>query len=146
MTPVPRLDVDHLFAIDVHVHLEHMGELSAADEGARRYFGQSGATYDWKALAEYYRSRRIGCVVFTVDEKLTGRPQVSNDAVAGVAAEHDHIAIAFASIDPSRGAEAVREARRLIATGGIHGLKLHPPLQQFFPNDRLGDPTRDELA
>ena len=137
MTNTPGLDADRLVAIDVHVHLEHQGELSAADEGARKYFGQSGASYDWKALAEYYRSRRIGCVVFTVDEKLTGRPQVSNDAVAEFAAEHADIAIAFASIDPARGAEGVREARRLIASGGIHGLKLHPPIQQFFPNDRL---------
>jgi predicted TIM-barrel fold metal-dependent hydrolase len=146
MTPAPRLDVDRLVAIDVHVHLEHTGELSAADEGARRYFGESGAAHGWKALADYYRSRRIGCVVFTVDEKLTGRPQVSNDAVAGFAAEHADIAIAFASIDPSRGSEAVREARRLVATGGIHGLKLHPPLQQFFPNDRLVYPLYEVFA
>ena len=110
MSAAPGLDADHLVAIDVHVHLEHTGELTAADEGARRYFGQSGASHDWTALAEYYRSRRIGCVVFTVDEKLTGRPQVSNDAVAEFAAAHADIAIAFASIDPARGADGVREA------------------------------------
>jgi uncharacterized protein len=146
MSATPGLDADRLVAIDVHVHLEHMGELSAADEGARKYFGQSGASYNWKALAEYYRSRNIGCVVFTVDEKLTGRPQVSNDAVAEFAAEHADIAIAFASIDPARGAEGVREARRLIASGGIHGLKLHPPIQQFFPNDRLAYPLYEVFA
>jgi uncharacterized protein len=143
---VTRPDVNRLAAIDVHVHLEHMGELSAVDEGARRYFGQSGATHDWLALAEYYRSRSIGCVVFTVDEKLTGRPQVSNDAVAQFAAENADIAMAFASIDPSRGPEAVREARRLVATGGIHGLKLHPPLQQFYPNDRMAYPLYEVFA
>ena len=60
--------------------------------------------------------------------------------------EHADIAIAFASIDPWRGAEALREARRLIATGGIHGLKLHPPLQQFFPNDRVAYPLYEVLA
>jgi uncharacterized protein len=143
---VTRPDVNRLVAIDVHVHLEHMGELSAVDEGARRYFGQSGATHDWLALAEYYRSRSIGCVIFTVDEKLTGRPQVSNDAVAQFAAENADIAMAFASIDPSRGPEAVREARRLVATGGIHGLKLHPPLQQFYPNDRMAYPLYEVFA
>ena len=146
MTLPPRLDADSLVAIDVHVHLEHTGELSAADEGARRYFGESGAAHGWTALADYYRSRRIACVVFTVDEKLTGRPQVSNDAVAEFAAEHADIAIAFASIDPSRGPEGVREARRLVATGGIHGLKLHPPIQQFFPNDRLAYPLYEVFA
>jgi predicted TIM-barrel fold metal-dependent hydrolase len=146
MTPAPRLDADRLTAIDVHVHLEHMGELTAADEGARKYFGQSGAGNDWTALADYYRSRRIGCVVFTVDEKLTGRPQVSNDAVAEFAAEHADIAIAFASIDPARGEEGVREARRLVASGRIHGLKLHPPIQQFFANDRLAYPLYEVFA
>src|SRR6185503_10268763 len=88
MSAMPRFDAGRLTAIDVHVHLEHMGESTAADEGARRYFGRSGASGDWTALAEYYRSRSIGCVVFTVDEKLTGRPQVSNDAVAEFAVEH----------------------------------------------------------
>jgi predicted TIM-barrel fold metal-dependent hydrolase len=146
MSARPGLDADRLAAIDVHVHLEHTGELSAADEGARRYFGQSGASYDWTELAEYYRSRRIGCVVFTVDEQLTGRPQVSNDAVAEFAAEHADIAIAFASIDPARGAEGVREAKRLIASGAIHGLKLHPPIQQFFPNDRMAYPLYEVFA
>ena len=60
--------------------------------------------------------------------------------------EHADIAIAFASIDPSRGPEAVREARRLVATGGIHGLKLHPPIQQFFPIDRLAYPLYEVFA
>ena len=60
------------------------------------------------------RSRQTGCVVFTVDEKLTGRPQVSNDAVIEFAAQNADIAMAFVSLDPTRGADAVREARRLV--------------------------------
>ena len=55
---------------------------SAADLAARKYFGDSGAARDAHGLAEYYRSRRMACVVFSVDERLTGRPQLSNDAVA----------------------------------------------------------------
>jgi predicted TIM-barrel fold metal-dependent hydrolase len=146
MSAARGFDADGLTAIDVHVHLEHMGALTAADEGARRYFGESGATNDWTALAEYYRSRRIGCVVFTVDEKLTGKPQVANEAVAEFAAEHADIAIAFASIDPARGAEGVAEARRLVGSGLIHGLKLHPPIQQFFANDRQAYPLYEVFA
>ena len=139
-------DVSRLTAIDVHVHLEHLGESSAADEGARKYFGDSGVTRDWNALADYYRSRKIGCVVFTVDETLSRRPQVSNDAVVEFAAANRDIAMAFASLNPTRGAEAVREARRLVASGGIRGLKLHPPLQEFFPNDRLAYPLYEVFA
>jgi predicted TIM-barrel fold metal-dependent hydrolase len=140
------MNIDSLVAIDVHVHLEHTGELTAADEQAQRYFGSSAAARDWNTLAEYYRSRRIGCVVFPVDEKLTGRPRVPNGRAAEFAAEHSDIAIAFASIDPSRGAEGVREARELVQAGGIRGLKLHPPIQQFAPNDRIAYPLYEVFA
>ena len=44
--------------------------------------------------------------------------------------------IAFASVDPMCGKAAVDEAKCLIAAGGIRGIKLHPPLQQFHPNDK----------
>jgi len=140
------MNIDSLVAIDVHVHLEHTGVLTAADEQAQRYFGSSAAARDWNTLAEYYRSRRIGCVVFPVDEKLTGRPRVPNGRAAEFAAEHSDIAIAFASIDPSRGAEGVREARELVQAGGIRGLKLHPPIQQFAPNDRIAYPLYEVFA
>jgi predicted TIM-barrel fold metal-dependent hydrolase len=51
-------------------------------------------------MADYYRSRKIGCIVFSVDERLTGRPQVPNDDVAAFAAENRDIMFAFASVDP----------------------------------------------
>jgi hypothetical protein len=144
--PIGPFDVSSLSAIDVHVHLEHTGRPSAADEGARKYFGDSGVTRDWNALAEYYRSRKIGCVVFTVDETLSRRPQVSNNAVVEFAAANADIAIPFASLNPTRGPEAVQEAKRLVRSGRIRGLKLHPPLQEFFPNDRLAYPLYEVFA
>ena len=76
-----RMDASTLTAIDVHVHLEHMGKATAADDQAQKYFGAT-AERDWSALADYYRSRKMACVVFTVHEKLTGRPEVPNDEVA----------------------------------------------------------------
>jgi len=140
-----NLDLARLSAIDVHVHLEHTGGRVEADEAARKYFGES-ADRDWNAIAEYYRSRRMACVVFTVDERLSGRPPVSNDDVVAFAAVNADVALAFVSLDPRRGAEAVREARRLLAAGGVRGLKLHPPSQQFFPNDRLAYPLYEVFA
>jgi len=141
----PRIKADDLTAIDVHVHLEAPSE-GATDEAAKKYFGDSGAGRDPASLAEYYRSRRIGCVVFTVDERLTGRPHLSNDAVAEFATAHPDFVMAFASVDPTRGPEAVREARRLVDAGVVCGLKLHPPLQQFFPNDRIAYPLYEVFA
>jgi predicted TIM-barrel fold metal-dependent hydrolase len=128
------------------VHIEPDPTGNAAEEAARKYFGNTGVSYGRKELAEYYRSRNIGCVVFSVDERLTGRPQVSNDEVARFAAENSDIAMAFASVDPMRGIDAVREARRLIAAGGIRGFKLHPPLQQFHANDKAAYPFYEVVA
>ncbi len=140
------MNASELNAIDVHVHMEHTGEAGATDAAASKYFGASGAARDAAGLAEYYRARKIGFVIFPVDERLTGRPPVSNDAVAEFAAANSDIAIAFASIDPTRGPAAVREARRLVASGAVRGLKLHPPLQQFFPNDPLAYPLYEVFA
>ena len=139
------LDFDNLIAIDTHVHLHAESSGNAADEAARKYFGYTDATLDPKAIAEYYRSRRIGCVVFSVDERITGRPQVSNEDVIALAAENADIMIAFSSVDPTRGAEGVAMARRQIASG-TRGFKLHPPLQQFRPNDRAIYPFYEVVA
>ena len=139
------MQLENLVAIDTHVHIEPDPTGNAAEEAARKYFGNTGVSYGRKELAAYYRSRKIGCVVFSVDERLTGRPQVSNDEVAAFAAENNDIVMAFASVDPMRGAEAVKEARRLIATGGFRGFKLHPPLQQFHANDKAAYPFYEVL-
>src|SRR5438046_14747 len=109
------MKIDELVAIDMHVHMESPSTGNAADEAARKYFGAGAKTPTPDELAEYYLSRKIGCVVFSVDERLTGRPQVPNDEVAATAEKYSQFMIAFASVDPTRGANAVREARRLIA-------------------------------
>ena len=88
----------------------------------------------------------MACGIFTVDETLTGTPRLSNDAVLEFAAQNADIALPFVSINPTRGAEAVREAKRLVATGVVRGLKLHPPIQEFWPNDRIAYPLYEVFA
>ena len=139
------MNIEQLVAIDTHVHIESDSRGNPAAEAARRYFGDTAAPANRQELAQYYRSLKIGCVIFSVDERLTGRAQVPNDDVAAFAAENADIMIAFASVDPTRGAEALREARRLIASG-IRGFKLHPPVQQFHANDRIAYPLYEVIA
>jgi uncharacterized protein len=139
------MDVDLLAAIDVHVHLEPV-EDNTIDAAAKKYFGDSGAPRDRAGLAEYYRSRKIAFVIFGVDEQLTGKPRVSNEEVIQFASDNSDIAIPFASIDPRRGADGVQEAKRLVSAGVVRGLKLHPPVQQFFPNDRVAYPLYEIFA
>ncbi|HTM04134.1 MAG TPA: amidohydrolase family protein [Vicinamibacterales bacterium] len=145
MTYQPKIDVNRLKAIDVHVHLEHPGD-SAASDAARQYFKDPAAPRDAAALADYYRSREMACVVFTVDETLSGMPRLTNDQVVEFALANADIAIPFASLNPTRGADAVREARRLVDAGVVRGLKLHPPIQLFSPDDRIAYPLYEVFA
>ncbi len=138
------MNAHELVAIDTHVHIESDAPDNAAADAAKKYFGDSGVPADRNALATYYRDRKIGCVVFSVDERLTGRPQVSNDIVADFAEANSDIMMAFASVNPMRGAEAVSEAKRLIARG-VKGFKLHCPLQEFHANDKAAYPFYEVL-
>jgi predicted TIM-barrel fold metal-dependent hydrolase len=132
------LNLDQLVAIDTHVHIESQLPDNAADDAARKYFG-AGKTPTTAELVDYYRSRKLACVVFSVDEQLTGRAQVPNDDVLELASENSDVLIPFVSVNPMRGTDAVDEARRLIQAGA-RGFKLHPPLQEFHANDRAAYP------
>jgi predicted TIM-barrel fold metal-dependent hydrolase len=83
-------------------------------------------------------------VVFSVDEELTGRRQVPNEDVLAVAQQNADIMIPFASVNPTRGQEAIRLAEGLIRNG-VKGFKLHPPLMQFQVNDRTLYPFYEVL-
>ena len=130
------LDLDSLAAIDVHVHAQYPPDPeNAVDRAAQAYFRPAPVPTGLDELAAYYRERHIACVLFTVDERLTGRPRVTNDTVVAAAERHPDVILPFVSIDPTRGPEALREVDRLLAGGHVRGFKLHPPLQQFAPND-----------
>jgi len=131
------IDTASLVAIDVHVHAEGTAaEGNEVDRAAQRYFGATGVPTALDEVAAYYRERSMACVLFSVDERLSGRPVVPNETVLAAAREHPDVFVPFASVDPMRGREAVDEVTRLVANGEVRGFKLHPPLQQFMPNDR----------
>jgi methylmalonyl-CoA epimerase len=48
--------IQNLVAIDTHVHVESELTGNAADEAARKYFGNAGVSYKRQDLADYYRS------------------------------------------------------------------------------------------
>jgi len=70
----------------------------------QEYFGDSGVTADRQKLAEYYRSRKRGVCV-SVDEQLTGRPQVSNDDVARLRRANSDVVMAL-PVESDRGQKA----------------------------------------
>ena len=144
--------VDDLVAIDVHTH----AEISAAGHGSlgpllmgasEKHFG--GQEHRQPAIAEmaaYYRERRMGAVVFTVDaEHATGHPRITSEEIASECAEHRDVLIPFASVDPWKGRAGAREARRLLERYDVRGFKFHPSLQGFAPDDRMAYPLYEVL-
>ncbi len=147
------MNIDELVAIDVHTHAETSTRMlpdeaeAEALEARGRYFRYEVRHPTIAQMADYYRQRRIGFVVFTVDqERGMGVRGITNEEVAESAHEHADVAIPFASIDPARGRMGVREARRLIEHFGVRGFKFHPIIQGFFPNDRDAYPLYEVIA
>ena len=135
--------LDELVAIDTHVHVEQdsHGCLSVDQElldAAAKYFkGGTPITPTVEDLAVYYRERHIAAVVFTVDATTgLGHPALSSEEILDRAADHADILIPFGSVDPLAGEAAVHRARSLITDHGARGMKFHPTVQAFEPNDR----------
>jgi predicted TIM-barrel fold metal-dependent hydrolase len=137
------MNINNLVAIDVHTHAE-VSCRQPADafwepyEAAASDYFKVGKRPTISETITYYRDRKIGLIMFTVDSEFEiGARRISNDEVAEAAAANADIMMAFASIDPHKGKMGAREARDLIEAGVIKGFKFHPTLQGFFPNDRM---------
>ena len=146
------MKIDELIAIDVHTHAEVSCRQPADafwapyEQAANKYF-KSGRRPTIAETIAYYRERKIGLVMFSVDsEALIGNKRIPNEEVAEAAAANSDMMIAFACIDPHKGMMGVREARDLIKSGAVKGFKFHPTLQGFFPNDRLAYKLYEEIA
>ena len=146
------MKVDDLIAIDVHTHAEvscrqEPDEASRPyDDAASKYFKADKRKTIPETVA-YYRERKIGLVMFTVDTEFEmGIRRIPNQEVIDAARENSDMMVAFASIDPHKGKMGVREARRLIEEGGIRGFKFHPTCQGFFPNDRFAYKLYEVIA
>ena len=148
------IDLDGIVAIDVHTHVGKSVRAPADDgpkersEAMRQYFRSSTPQMSVPEMADYYRQRKMAAVAFTVDaSSRTGRdPDVSNEEIAELAAEHSDVIIPFASIDPAKGRKGALEARRLIEHFGVRGFKFHPPVQAFYPNDTMAYPLYEVIA
>ena len=146
------MNVQELVAIDVHTHAEvscrnpqdSFGE--EYDRAADKYFRSDRRPTIAETVA-YYRERKIGLVMFTVDaETQLGRRRIPNEEVAEAARQNSDMMIAFASVDPHKGKMGAREARRLIADHAIKGFKFHPTVQGFHPYDRMAWPIYEVIA
>ena len=126
-------------AIDFHVHLPTPdwldGSMAGYVEAAEAYFRspvQRGSLAD---LAARYRVLNVRAVLLAWDaETATGRPRVPNETVAAACREFPDVFTGLGSVDPHKGDAAVAEVANIAALG-LRGVKFHPSLQAFAPDD-----------
>lgn len=70
-------------------------------------------------------------VLFAVDAPLL---TAGNNFVTDICSSHPGRFIGFASVNPKR-TDAMKVIKYAIDKQGMKGLKFHPPLQDFYPND-----------
>jgi uncharacterized protein len=146
------IDLDSIEAIDTHVHIEvgengHTALPAELAEAAGKYFRSEGVALDLSSIADYYRTRRMVAVVFTVDARTQlGHDPVSSVEIIDRAADHSDVLIPFASVDPRLGTQAVELARELVLGHGAQGFKFHPTLQGFDPSDLAYRPLWAAIA
>jgi uncharacterized protein len=145
------MNIKDLVAIDVHTHawksaLRVDEKLTESQEAMGRYFRYQPQHQTVPEMADMYRKLKMAFVVFTVDGEKGASRGITNEEVAELAHRNADVAIPFASINPHRGAEGLRAAKRLITEYKVKGFKFHPSVQEFFPNDRLAYPLYEAIA
>ena len=145
------MDYKNLVAIDIHTHAEvscwnpfdAYGE--EYDRAADKYFRSNRRPSIQETIA-YYRERKIGLVMFTVDaESQMGRRRIPNEEIAEAAKQNSDMLMAFASIDPHKGKFGAREAERLINEHNVKGFKFHPTVQGYHPYDKMAWPIYEVI-
>ena len=126
-------------AIDFHVHLPTPdwldGSMAGYVEAAEAYFRSPVQRQSLPELAQIYRELETMAVLLAWDaETATGRPRVPNEAVAAACRDHPDVFTGLGSVDPHKGEAAVAEVANIAALG-LRGVKFHPSLQAFAPDD-----------
>jgi predicted TIM-barrel fold metal-dependent hydrolase len=103
------------------------------DRAADKYFGSNRRPTIEETMA-YYREKKIGLVMFTVDsESQLGRRRIPNEEICEAAQKNSDMMIAFASIDPHKGKMGAREARRLIESTASRASSSTPRCRASCP-------------
>jgi predicted TIM-barrel fold metal-dependent hydrolase len=104
-------------------------------EAAEAYFRSKVVRRSLDQLASDYEAIDVVAVLLAWDaETATGRPRLPNSVVAQACQAHPGRFVGFGSVDPLKGELAVAELDR-IGDLGLKGVKLHPSLQAFAPDD-----------
>ncbi len=104
-------------------------------EAAEAYFRSPVQRMSLAELADRYQALAVKAVLLAWDaETATGRPRVPNETVAAACREYPDVFTGLGSVDPRKGEKAVTEVADIAALG-LRGVKFHPSLQAFAPDD-----------
>jgi uncharacterized protein len=145
------MNIEDFVAIDVHTHawksaLRVGDQPTESQRAMGNYFRYTPQHQTVPEMADMYRKLKMAFVVFTVDGEKGASRGITNEEIAELAYKNADVAIPFASINPHRGAEGVKQAKRLIKDYRVRGFKFHPSVQEFYPNDRLAYPLYETIA
>ena len=131
--------------IDVHVHpgtQAYVRTHGSAHEKIEKFFGKKTKVWTEDELAAKYVESRVRGVLLAFDaETATGAPRTSNEYVADVVAKYPEAFVCgFGSVDPWKGARAVYEIDKCAEQLGLTGMKFHPSVQAFYPNEEQFEP------
>lgn len=131
------LSMTHI--INAHVHMIEMtalgGNESFLPEGISVYEHVEAAISTLKVETLIDQMDEAGIeqsVLFAVDAPIV---YASNEYVKQLMDRYPNRFIGFASVSPQK-KNAIETLEHAILKLGLKGLKLHPPLQQFYPNDK----------
>jgi predicted TIM-barrel fold metal-dependent hydrolase len=134
-----------LKSIDIHVHPYTEEVLAVTPEW---FWGHARKTFNFDGkpitVDDMVRSMDEAGVelaaLLAFDCETTHGWKVPNEMVADLVAQRPDRFVGFASVDPNKHQLAIEELEHAVRDLGMRGLKLHPPTQHFYPNDRAHYP------
>lgn len=132
--------------LDTHVHLpteeflvDCGGELV---EWGLKYFRTKDPLRGVDGMVEDFDAAGIDKALLLAwdAETATGRPRLANERVATIAKETGGTFLPVISVDPRKGEKAVKELEADASKFEARGVKLHPQVQDFRPDDAEYEP------
>src|SRR2546428_3814467 len=126
--------------IDLHCHpntAEWFAAIGPYVEALRTYWNRPWEPLPEDQVMEELRSAGVEVLMVAFDtETVTGCPPCTNDYVAGLRDRHPDVVLnAWASVDPWKGADALREAEHAVNDLGLIGFHFHPTCGGFSVGD-----------
>lgn len=127
--------------VDFHIHPINIEEIHKADPNLtialRDVYGLRTGLQPLRVFINQLRSFGIDrAVILGLDlSRLYGVKLPSNEELARMIGDYPDLFVGFIGLDPLKGDEALDEAEKYIDKQRFRGVKLHPALQGFRPDD-----------